>query len=429
MSGKLKLNSRLALAAIASLMVNGAATFAKAADLGGSCCADLEERVAELEATTARKGNRVVSLQIYGQVNKALLIWDDGVDSDAFVVDNTLASSRLGLRGEARLRLGLTTGYLIEFETNDARADSVHNGYYRGMLQHGFPPHVVSQKNGDDPEGDESTLILRHNNWYIDSDRLGRITVGTGNTAFAGSTEVVLGSSMRNADANIGASFNIRSRDGKRYGFLNVPGDEWAWDFSGNTSRNQVIRYDTPSIYGFMLSASWGDNDYADVAVRFKQEFGSVRIAGALSYQWDNQLGVDRFQQDHDFQTVGGSVSALHMPTGLYVAFAAGNRDYEDRGFEDESFWYLQGGIERQWLSYGSTTLYGEYGRYNGYHQLEYGVMNDSEATRLGLGLNQKIDMAGMDLYAHATVWNFEDATQIDYQDLSTVVVGSRLQF
>ena len=52
-----------------------------AADLGGGCCADLEERVAELEATTARKGNRVVSLQVYGQVNKALLIWDDGEDS------------------------------------------------------------------------------------------------------------------------------------------------------------------------------------------------------------------------------------------------------------------------------------------------------------------------------------------------------------
>ena len=33
---------------------------AKAADLGGDCCADLEERVAELEATTARKGNKKV---------------------------------------------------------------------------------------------------------------------------------------------------------------------------------------------------------------------------------------------------------------------------------------------------------------------------------------------------------------------------------
>ncbi|MFV0367708.1 MAG: porin, partial [Hyphomicrobiaceae bacterium] len=41
---------------------------AKAADLGGDCCADLEERVAELEATTARKGNRKVSLTISGWV-------------------------------------------------------------------------------------------------------------------------------------------------------------------------------------------------------------------------------------------------------------------------------------------------------------------------------------------------------------------------
>ena len=37
-----------------------AATPAVSADLGGDCCADLEERVAELEATTARKGNRKV---------------------------------------------------------------------------------------------------------------------------------------------------------------------------------------------------------------------------------------------------------------------------------------------------------------------------------------------------------------------------------
>jgi len=39
---------------------------ANAADLGGDCCADLEERVAELEATIARKGNRKVSLTLSG---------------------------------------------------------------------------------------------------------------------------------------------------------------------------------------------------------------------------------------------------------------------------------------------------------------------------------------------------------------------------
>ena len=58
-------------------------TSAQAADLGGDCCADLEERVAVLEATTARKGNRKVSLTVSGWMNQALLVWDDGHDSDA----------------------------------------------------------------------------------------------------------------------------------------------------------------------------------------------------------------------------------------------------------------------------------------------------------------------------------------------------------
>jgi hypothetical protein len=35
-----------------------------AADLGGNCCADLEEPLAELEATTVRKGNRKVALDV-----------------------------------------------------------------------------------------------------------------------------------------------------------------------------------------------------------------------------------------------------------------------------------------------------------------------------------------------------------------------------
>ena len=74
---------------------------AQAADLGGTCCDDLEDRVAELEATTARKGNRVVSLQVFGQVNKALMVWDDGIDSDVFIVDNDYSGSRAGFKGTA----------------------------------------------------------------------------------------------------------------------------------------------------------------------------------------------------------------------------------------------------------------------------------------------------------------------------------------
>ena len=43
---------------------------ASAADFSGDCCADLEERVAELEATTVRKGNKKVTVTISGWVTK-----------------------------------------------------------------------------------------------------------------------------------------------------------------------------------------------------------------------------------------------------------------------------------------------------------------------------------------------------------------------
>ena len=54
----------------AGVLAGGFATSASAADLGGNCCADLEERIAELEATTARKGNSKVSLTVSGWVNQ-----------------------------------------------------------------------------------------------------------------------------------------------------------------------------------------------------------------------------------------------------------------------------------------------------------------------------------------------------------------------
>jgi predicted porin len=411
--------SRIALAAAAGLLLGAAMTPAKAADLGGGCCADLEERVAELEATTARKGNRVVSLQVYGQVNKALLIWDDGIDSDAFVVDNTLASSRVGLIGKAAISPGMTAGYNIELEIMDARADEVNN--WEG-------------KSGD--EGSDG-LKLRQNYWYIESDKLGRISVGHQSTAADGASEVVLGNSMRNADPNIGSSFCIRTNGAadcvsRLNTTTTVSGSyaQWAEDFTADRL-NDIIRYDTPSFYGFVLSASWGDNDFADVALRFKKEFNGLRVAAAVAYQWDDQNEI--FANEN----LAGSFSVMHVPTGLYGAFSAGNRKFTGTAegiLDDQSFWYVQGGIERKWLPYGSTTLYGEYGQYNSFWASFSGIGNDSKAERVGFGINQKVDAAAMDIYANATFWSFEDkywskGFGVEYQDLTTVMVGSRIQF
>jgi predicted porin len=404
--GIMKTTSRLALVAAAGILLGAAVTPAKAADLGGGCCGDLEERVAELEATTARKGNRVVSLQVYGQVNKALLIWDDGIDSDAFIVDNDASGSRLGFTGKATIKPGWTAGYLLEFDFQDAASDKVSNVEF----------------NGDDPSDE---IVIRYNNFYIESERLGRITVGQGSTAADGASEVVLGNSLKNSDLHHGSSFTIRTSDGGEAFQLN----EIAANFDGG--RDDLIRYDSPSIYGFIVSASWGDDDYADVALRFKKEFNSVRVAAAIAYQWDEtQDGAPGNFVDADrasFEALTGSISVQHIPTGIYGAFAAGQRELDETDIADASeatFWYAQLGIEKKWLPYGSTTLYGDYGLYE--DVLEEG----SEAERWGVGLVQKFDSAALEVYAQATFWSFEtDLAGEDLEDLSTVMIGSRLKF
>ena len=101
------LRETASLMAIAALLCVGATVFgakpAKAADLGGDCCADLEERVADLEATTVRKGNKKVSVQIYGKVNYATMWWDDGGEQNVYTVNNYNESTRTGIKGKAKI--------------------------------------------------------------------------------------------------------------------------------------------------------------------------------------------------------------------------------------------------------------------------------------------------------------------------------------
>ena len=129
-----KTASTLALAAAAGLMIGGMVvpTTARAADLGGDCCADLEARVAELEATTARKGNKVVSLTISGRVAVGMTYWtedapapdDDNVEtyldhsSDRYFGSQVGDGPNLVLKGEGKLRQDVVAGFFIEMGIN-----------------------------------------------------------------------------------------------------------------------------------------------------------------------------------------------------------------------------------------------------------------------------------------------------------------------
>jgi hypothetical protein len=393
--GYMKMTSRLTLVAAAGVLIGAAANPAEAADLGQGCCADLEERVAELEATTARKGNRVVSLQVYGQVNKALLIFDDGVDSDAFIVDNDQSGTRIGFKGSSTIKPGWTAGFNIELDIQDSASDKVDQ---------------------DNDEGIADEIAIRQSYAFIESERYGRVSLGQQSSATDGINEVVLGNSLTDS-SDIFTSFKVRTSSGGDSG-LRV--GQFVDNFDG--PREDVVRYDSPSIYGFIVSASWGDDDFADIALRFKKEWNSIRLAAGVGYQTLSEDAGDR-------EILSGSFSAMHIPSGLYVALAGANVTFDDDS-DDASFYYAQLGIEKKFLPYGSTTVYADYGVYDGVSNEDPALVG-LEAERFGFGVVQKFDSAALELYALARVYSFEanDALTEDLEDFSSVLIGSRIKF
>jgi predicted porin len=389
--------SRITLAVAASMLLGVAMTPAQAADLkGGGCCADLEERVAELEATVARKGNRVVSLQIYGDITQGLLIWDNGDESDVYVTDNDALGSVLGFKGEATLKPGWKAGYKMELQVQSASSSAVTE------QGEGLP--------GDDPD---DNLSIRHNHLYIESERWGRFTIGQQSTASDGAAQVSVANTLIVASPDQGTAL---SPGGIGAGGLTL--GEYASDFDGG--RNDLVRYDSPTIAGFVASAAWGDDDYWDIALRFNKEWNSVKIAAAIAYAEDDTTeALDTFGSE--FTQVIGSVSALHVPTGLFATFSAGERDYDTD--VTGSFWFAQGGIERKWLPYGTTTIYGEYGNFDDI------VEEGTNAELVGVGIVQHVDSAAMDFYAQARFWTIDDDAAPDADELSTIMIGSRIQF
>ena len=158
----LGLRSRLLIAAGITLMggLVTQQTPARAADLGGDCCADLEDRVAELEATTARKGNKKVSVTVYGQVNRAVLFWDDGAESNIYSVDNNYELSRFGFKGSAKIAGNWSAGYRMEVETTIANSARVNQ---------------IDDDNATDPVG---PLAVRHSFLYLNNKNLGELRLG-----------------------------------------------------------------------------------------------------------------------------------------------------------------------------------------------------------------------------------------------------------
>jgi predicted porin len=347
--------------AIAGLAIGGTVP-ASAADLGGGAYADLEERIAELEATTARKGNRKVSLTVSGLVNEALLFWDDGQESNVYVVTNEEAQSRVRFLGEADIAAGWKAGYLIELGIRGSRGDRVDQ---------------------DTPDGGSATdqLSTRHSAWWLSSKDYGKLWLGLTSDAADGITEINLANTNHFASSNKqysgdgGSGFFILDNAGNpvalgptgtsalRWG--NVSSPPGAAQQIGEGHRENLVKYETPTFAGFTASASWGEDDIWNVALRYKGEFSGFKFAAGVAYSEINAGNLATWRRGAgDTNELGLSASLLHTESGLYVTGAYGHLEDDGvaAGFDDESdFYFIQAGIERKFFPVGKTTVFGEY--------------------------------------------------------------------
>ena len=247
--------------AISGSLLVGVST--QAADLGGNCCADLEERIAELEATTARKGNRALSLTISGWVNEAAFFWDDGTERNVYIGTNALEQTRFKFAGEAKIDKEWSAGYTLEVGV----VDDASNQWDQ-----------ISQSRNS------GVFTLRKSNWWIKSKRLGKLTVGLEGTATYHLLDDADGANTRYySDAEAAAvaqgSFFIRSNGVLLDGSPGVPSLRWNSVLRGfnnatpgQDGRRDIVRYDSPEFAGFVVTASWGEDDLWDAALTYKGE-------------------------------------------------------------------------------------------------------------------------------------------------------------
>jgi len=456
--------SRISMAAAAALLVGF--TPAVAADLGGNCCADLEERVAELEATTARKGTRKVSLTISGQISQQLMYWDDGVQKDLYVSGPAQSNSRWRMTGTARISPEVTADFLYEFEAFGSSSASQNQSNGAGPNNGIGPPRDV----GDDAGA--TSANLREAMAWVEHGRLGRVSLGHGSSAANNVIVVDLSGKGMGASNDVrlmSSGFRIRNNAG---GF--TPGNRtWANFFQGGqdwlNERVEHIQYRTPTIAGFTVGASFGEDNYWDVALRYAGEFNGIRIAGALGYSVRSEYnqtvssawvptsrrrntreytagsggyGCD-VNCDKEVKQLAGSLSIRHMPTGLFFTGAAGQRENEhfegisssngnvtSRRSFDSDFYYLSGGVARNFFGIGDTVLFGEYSRWNdmGY---EYNANGASKLDHWGVGIVQHVDAAAMEFWLTYKSYSLDAATVCagGCQDFNYVLGGTRIRF
>jgi hypothetical protein len=350
------------------------------------------------EDSKLKIGGQNSFIQFYGQIDKGLLVYDDGRTSKGyFPVDNDARSTRFGFNIFSRL-------------------DQVWS--VNGNVEAEWTPYSTADVNQiTENKVDWGTSLLRKAEVYVDNTGLGRLWLGQGSMASDGTSENDLSGTYTAgyaSVADIAGGQLYRLSDGSLSGIR--VGDTFR-DFDG-LSRKFRVRYDSPDFNGLVLGVSAGRHlvpettggTVWDVAAKYTRNLGDTKIASAIAYSDPGGAGRG---------LVNGSVSALHVPTGLSLTLAGAINIKPGR---NARYIYGKLGHQADYFEFGTTAL--SVDAYNGENLNSAG----SNSTSFGFQAVQNVDAWQTEFYLGIRSYDYRDGAG-NYQPGIATIAGARIRF
>ncbi len=332
-----------------------------------------------------QSGNSRVKVTLYGQVNRAIRFANTGDNTEITSVDNDGSSSRLGVRAVGKANPNLTIGALHELEWQEnARSgtDQGSTGTARVRARH--VDLWLDHKNF-------GKLSMGHGSMAGDASGLYELTGvsfvygfaganGTDGTKADAAVKVITGGAITPTDGSpaaedttgIESTMNVREKD-RGYRPFNFFG-----------FRQNRIRYDTPSLMGARLSASYGEAKTWSVGLSYAGAPPGVKNFSALF--------AAGYRKNDDDTTAWAVSGGIKHSSGFNVSGHFDSDGKVAEGDPKNSQW----GVSAGWS--GKVNDSGGMSIGIGYNRSTDGL--EATAQQYWVAVVQKIDAAAADVYA-----------------------------
>lgn len=301
-----------------------------------------------LTATSAM----AVDVKLYGVVDKAMMMHDDGNTTEATVVDNNNESTRFGFAGEQKLDNGLTASALFEVEHNSNPSNAI--------TQSGTG---TNHSQANTPGSTSAGINERMARVGLAHDAFGAVFLGQQDLATddAFAHDLTAASSVINPNfAAFGGGLVFQTKTGSTYANTSLGGSNltptlFALGNDGALNGGDAIRYNSPVFADFNGSLSVAQGGNVDATVRYAKDFGMVAVDGAIGHTFVNSTTTTTGPVQEGVTLA--SLSAKHK-SGLGATLAYGLQDYAHKGagVEDPEVFYAKVGYA--WGPYGVAADY-----------------------------------------------------------------------